>query len=42
MNAALALTVVPKPVVMHRALIHAAVVTATRCTQMDVTAMVHS
>ena len=42
MNAALALTVVPKSVVTHRALTHAAVVTATRWIQMEVAAMVRS
>lgn len=41
MNAALALTVVPKSVVTHRALTHAAVVMAIHSIQMEVAAMVH-
>ena len=40
MNAALKLTTVPRSVVTHRALTHAAVVTATCWIQMDVTATV--
>ena len=41
MNAALALTVVPKSVVIRRALTHAAVVMATHLIQMEMAAMVH-
>ena len=41
MNAALALTVVPKSAVIHRALTHAGVVKATHLIQMEIAAMVH-
>lgn len=42
MNAALALTVVPKSVMTHRAHTHASVMMATHWIQMEIVAMVHS